>query len=69
MKYLNNSYDFELLLDINLMYKKSIFFEDPQSNDKLNLLNVQFLNLVRLMVSKKNFVLKKRIKGSIMALK
>ena len=69
MKYLNNSYDFELLLDINLMYKKSIFFEDPQSSDKLNLLNVQFLNLVRLMVSKKNFVLKKRIKGSIMALK
>ena len=68
MKYLNNFLG-AFGLDINLMYKKSIFFEDPQSSDKLNLLNVQFLNLERLMVSKKNFVLKKRIKGSIMALK
>ena len=30
----------------------------PQSIDKLDLLNVQFLNLERLMISKKNLVIK-----------
>jgi len=33
---------------------------EPQSIDKLDLFNVQFLNLERLMVSKKNFCVEEK---------